>query len=154
MTGGYLRTNWRSTEQILNTDALLGNGEWKLTSAFGGSAASVGGAGTNRAWPLIFFSMSSTKAAGGFAVGAYSILGQFFGSGFTGMVGNTGSGYKILPIQIMQRMLVVSNSQGNMYFSISNSDTSDIYFYCRDGSISDVSFSFSMKFAGFIVSTP
>lgn len=142
MTGGYLRTNWRNTQSVLNTEALAQGFQ---------NASLIGSAGANYGYPLVYFSTSGTVAAGGLSVGAYSVLSAFFGSTVAQVMG---SGHKILPIQLMHRMLVVSDSMGNMWFSISTSDTSVIMFYCRDGSISDVSFSYDMQFAGFIVSTP
>ena len=140
--GQYLRTNWRQTSNVLNTDA--------LAAAFK-NASIIGSVGADRVYPLVFFSCSGTTSAGGNTVNAYSIMSAFFGSTVAQQVGE---GFRILPIGLMHRMLVVSNSLGNLWFSMCTSDDSAINFVARDGSITGVSFSYDLVFAGFIISTP
>lgn len=136
----YLRTNWRQQQNILNLDALT-----RPFNTYQSTPAA------NDVYPLVFFSFSGTNAAGGKTVNAYSIMSAYFGSTRAQAVG---TGFRILPIGLLHRMINVSDSLGNVWFSMCTSDDSAINFVCRNGSISDCSFSYDIVMAGFIVSTP
>ena len=143
--GGYIRTNWRGSSQTLRTDALVGKNMWH-------SAASIwGGNGFDRVYPLVWFSVSGTATNAGKTVNAYSIMSAYFGST---IAQNVGEGYRILPIGIYPRLLVVSDSLGYLWFSMCTSDDSAITFVAGTGSITTCSFSYDIVMCGFIISAP
>jgi hypothetical protein len=150
MTGGYLRTNWRQTQNVLNTDALVG--QFGNTSMFGGSIASAGASGMARPYPMVFYSVKLDTANSLLQIGAYSIMSAYFGESLAAAMGE---GHKIVPLAIMTKVLVGTGSMANIWFSLCTSDDSMINFCCRaESEVSGVSFSARFQFAGFIVSSP
>lgn len=162
MSGEYLRTNWRTTPQILQPQAIAG------LVMKGSSMNSIGLYALNGdIMPnLVIFSWSADMNGNPpvVTINACSMISAAFGASAVSMFpyGTSGVGFKILPIGIQTRRLHfysdaagASGSQGGMWFSLTASDDSGCNFCCRGmGSISSGSASFHIVVTGFIVSTP
>ena len=151
--GGYLRTNWRKTGQVLTLDA-IGAGIPK-GSMLGGPGHTLLHGG------LVFHKISAVgsnpaAAQGVYSIGADAVLNSVFEGG------RFGAGWKIQPFAIWPQML--SGTAGgdtsilNMIWSLTLSDDSTIKFYAQIYSLTADNkasyFSAVWRWAGFIISSP
>jgi hypothetical protein len=156
LTGGYIRTNWRQSRSVVDSNA-IGQG-WQLGSFAGGPGSPF----PNGGFVMGSINASTDGVAHGstfFSIDAISAMNIFYGSdgGGAPLVGRT-SGFKIVPIYayfVGSHQTSASNGMA-IWASVTTNDSAIRFLICASNMSSPTSANIQAHFVweGFIVSTP